>query len=46
MNTQTLRISGMTCDQCVKSIEEVLAGVAGVVEAKVPMTRHCLRQDQ
>jgi len=46
MNMQTLRISGMTCDQCVKSIEEVLAGVAGVVEAKVPMTRHCLRQDQ
>ncbi len=35
MNRQTLRISGMTCDQCAKSIEEVLAGVAGVVEAKV-----------
>ncbi len=35
MNMQTLRISGMTCDQCAKSIEEVLAGVAGVVEAKV-----------
>ncbi len=35
MNVQTLRISGMTCDHCAKSIEDALAGVAGVVEAKV-----------
>ncbi|MGH8532935.1 MAG: cation transporter, partial [Gammaproteobacteria bacterium] len=35
MNVQTLRISGMTCDRCAKSIEDALAGVAGVVEAKV-----------
>ncbi|MGQ0595621.1 MAG: cation transporter, partial [Gammaproteobacteria bacterium] len=35
MNVRTLRISGMTCDHCAKSIEEALAGVAGVVEAKV-----------
>jgi mercuric reductase len=35
MNVQTLRISGMTCDHCAESIEDALAGVAGVVEAKV-----------
>ena len=35
MNVQTLRISGMTCDHCAKSIEEALAAVAGVVEAQV-----------
>ena len=35
MNVQTLRISGMTCDHCAKSIEDALAGVVGVVEAKV-----------
>ena len=35
MNVQTLRISGMTCDHCAKSIEEALAGMAGVVEAQV-----------
>ena len=35
MNVQTLRITGMTCDHCAKSIEEALAGVAGVVEAQV-----------
>ncbi|MGH8582563.1 MAG: mercury(II) reductase [Gammaproteobacteria bacterium] len=35
MNVQTLRITGMTCDHCAKSIEEALAGMAGVVEAKV-----------
>ncbi|MGH8524144.1 MAG: cation transporter, partial [Gammaproteobacteria bacterium] len=34
MNVQTLRITGMTCDHCAKSIEE-LAGMAGVVEAQV-----------
>jgi len=35
MNVQTLRITGMTCDHCAKSIEGALASVAGVVEAKV-----------
>ena len=35
MNVQTLRITGMTCDHCAKSIEEALAGMAGVVEAQV-----------
>jgi len=35
MNVQTLRISGMTCDHCAKSIEEALNGVAGVVKADV-----------
>ncbi|MGH8586523.1 MAG: cation transporter, partial [Gammaproteobacteria bacterium] len=33
--TYTLQITGMTCDHCAKSIEDALAGVAGVVEAKV-----------
>ncbi len=35
MNVETLRISGMTCDHCAKSIEEALSGVAGVVKAEV-----------
>jgi len=35
MNVQTLRITGMTCDQCAKSIEEALAGMTGVMEAQV-----------
>jgi len=35
MNVQTLRITGMTCDRCAKSIEEALAGMTGVVEANV-----------
>ncbi|MGH8510755.1 MAG: cation transporter, partial [Gammaproteobacteria bacterium] len=35
MNVQTLRISGMTCDHCARSIEEALAGMAGVVETQV-----------
>ncbi len=35
MNVETLRISGMTCDRCAKSIEEALNGVAGVVKADV-----------
>jgi mercuric reductase len=33
--TYTLQITGMTCDHCAKSIEDALAGVAGVLEAKV-----------
>ena len=35
MNVQTLRITGMTCDHCAKSIEEALAGMTGVIEAQV-----------
>ena len=35
MNVQTLRITGMTCDRCAKSIEEALAGMTGVMEAQV-----------
>ncbi len=35
MRTCTLHITGMTCDHCAKSIEEALAGMAGVVEAQV-----------
>jgi mercuric reductase len=35
ISTYTLQITGMTCDHCAKSIEHALAGVAGVVQAKV-----------
>ena len=35
MNVQTLRITGMTCDRCAKSIEDALAGMTGVMEAQV-----------
>ncbi len=35
MSTYSLHITGMTCDRCAKSIEEALAGMAGVVEAQV-----------
>jgi mercuric reductase len=35
MNVQTLRITGMTCDRCAKSIEEALADMTGVMEAQV-----------
>jgi mercuric reductase len=35
ISTYTLQITGMTCDHCAKSIEDALASVAGVVEAKV-----------
>ncbi|MGH8536534.1 MAG: mercury(II) reductase [Gammaproteobacteria bacterium] len=35
MNVQTLRITGMTCDHCARSIEEALAGMAGVLETLV-----------
>ncbi len=35
ISTYTLQITGMACDHCAKSIEDALAGVAGIVEAKV-----------
>ncbi|MCA1852484.1 MAG: cation transporter, partial [Beggiatoa sp.] len=35
ISTYTLQITGMTCDHCVKSIEDALMGMAGIVEAKV-----------
>lgn len=35
MSAQALRISGMTCDHCARSIEQALTGVSGVTEAKV-----------
>ncbi len=43
MNVQTLRITGMTCDHCAKSIEGALASVAGVVEARSRMTKATMR---
>ena len=35
MSTYMLHITGMTCDRCAKSIEDALAGMTGVMEAKV-----------
>lgn len=35
MSAQVLRISGMTCDHCARSIEQALKDVDGVAEAKV-----------
>lgn len=35
MTTHALRITGMTCERCARSIEELLAGVAGVIRAEV-----------
>lgn len=34
--TFSLRITGMTCDGCAGHVEEALAGVPGVAEARVP----------
>lgn len=35
MSAQVLRISGMTCDHCARSIEQALKGVTGVAAAEV-----------
>lgn len=35
MSAQVLRISGMTCDHCARSIEQALKDVSGVAEAEV-----------
>jgi len=38
MTAHALRVSGMTCEHCARSIEKLLAGVAGVSHAKVSYT--------
>jgi copper chaperone CopZ len=35
METQDIGISGMTCDNCVRRVEEALRGVKGVTEVRV-----------
>lgn len=37
MQTVTLKVSGMTCGGCVKSVTRVLAGAAGVQRADVSL---------
>ena len=39
MATATLKISGMSCDHCVRSVTSALQGVAGVERAEVDLTR-------
>lgn len=35
MTTHALRVSGMSCEHCARSLEELLTGVAGVTQAEV-----------
>ncbi|HXF66452.1 MAG TPA: mercury(II) reductase [Burkholderiales bacterium] len=35
MSAHTLRITGMTCDHCARTVEKALLGVSGVQEARV-----------
>ncbi len=35
MSTYELRVTGMTCDHCARTVEEVLSGVAGVQRSNV-----------
>lgn len=37
MATATLKISGMSCDHCVRSVTSALQGVAGVERAEVDL---------
>jgi copper chaperone len=37
MSTTTLRISGMSCQHCVRTVTEVLQNVAGVTKAEVDL---------
>ena len=39
METAVLKVSGMTCGGCVKSVTNVLRSVAGVVTAEVSLER-------
>jgi copper chaperone len=39
METAVLKVSGMTCGGCVKSVANVLRSVAGVVTAEVSLER-------
>lgn len=39
MQTVTLKIEGMTCGGCVKSVTRILTGVAGVQSAEVSLDK-------
>jgi copper chaperone len=39
METVTLRVDGMTCQGCVRSVTNVLHGVPGVCRAEVSLER-------
>jgi copper chaperone len=39
METVTLKINGMTCSGCVRSVKKVLEGVQGVRSAQVSLER-------
>ena len=39
METVTLKINGMTCSGCVRSVKKVLEGVRGVRSAQVSLER-------
>jgi copper chaperone len=39
MNTVTLKVNGMTCAGCVRSVKKVLEGVPGVRSAEVSLER-------
>jgi copper chaperone len=39
METVTLKVQGMTCQGCVRSVKKVLEGVPGVDQAEVSLER-------
>jgi copper chaperone len=41
MQTATLKISGMTCGGCVRSVSSVLKALDGVVKADVSLDKQC-----
>lgn len=40
MQTETLKVTGMSCGGCVSKIESALAAVSGVSSAKVSLANH------
>lgn len=45
MDTVTLKISGMTCEHCVRSVQRALAGVAGADVGQVRVGTAVVRYD-
>ena len=41
MQTSTLKISGMTCGGCVRSVSSVLNAMDGVAKAEVSLEKQC-----
>lgn len=41
MQTATLKISGMTCGGCVRSVSSVLRALDGVAKADVSLDKQC-----